>query len=63
MNTSHTTAALPPWIAPKDVAAHLGVSERTVIRLCRSGDLKGRRIGKRLLRIDRNSVLKMTGEA
>jgi excisionase family DNA binding protein len=63
MFTSLTAATLPPWIPPKDVAAYLGVHERTVLRLVRSGDLKARRIGKRLLRVDRSSVLKMTGEA
>lgn len=52
-----TPTSLPQWVAPSRVADHLGVSEKTVRRLIASGDLEARRMGKRLIRVSRDSLL------
>lgn len=63
--TAHTTSTqhdtLPPWVTISQTALYLSISERTTRRLIASGDLKAKRIGKRLLRIDRASVLALAG--
>ncbi len=43
-------------LSPNQVAAWLGVSESTINRLIKRGDLEATRIGKRCLRISRESV-------
>jgi excisionase family DNA binding protein len=47
-----------PWLSIKRTADHLDVSDRHVRRLIASGDLTARRVGKRLIRVSRESVLK-----
>ena len=49
---------LPPWLSIKRTAGHIDASERHVRRLIASGDLEARRVGKRLIRVSRESVLK-----
>jgi excisionase family DNA binding protein len=55
-------ASLPARPSIDQAAAYLNVSGRTVRRLIASGDLKAQRIGKRLLRIERASLLALAGE-
>lgn len=46
--------------APIDAAAeHLGVSEKTVRRMISAGQIKGYRLGSRLLRLDLNELDQM----
>ena len=49
--------SMPKWLAIKKAAEHLDISDKTVRRMIARGDLKARRIGKRLLRVDRDSLL------
>jgi excisionase family DNA binding protein len=49
---------LPPLITIKRTATHLDCSQRHVRRLIASGDLEARRVGKRLIRVSRESLLK-----
>jgi excisionase family DNA binding protein len=44
------------WIPAKEAAEKLGVSERTVRRSIQDGTIPGRRIGKRLLFVERAYV-------
>lgn len=44
-----------------DVATFLNISDRTVRRMIARGEIKAHRVGPRLLRLDRASVLKMVG--
>jgi excisionase family DNA binding protein len=39
------------WLNPEEVAARLGISRLTVVRWVRSGKLKGRKIGRKTVRI------------
>lgn len=55
----HTELPRHPDIS--EVANYLNVSARTVRRLISRGELKAHRIGPRLLRVDRKSVLEMVG--
>jgi excisionase family DNA binding protein len=50
---------LPKWAPVQQTATYLGVDERTVRRYIASGRLDARRIGPRLIRVDRDSVEKM----
>jgi excisionase family DNA binding protein len=52
-------ADLPAHPSPKQVAGHLGVDVKTVRRYIAQGRLKADRVGPRLIRIDRDSVLKL----
>jgi excisionase family DNA binding protein len=51
--TPTNPAADPPvrWIGLEDAAGLLGVHPRTVRRLIASGELEGRRLGTRLVRV------------
>ncbi|GFG49462.1 excisionase [Mycolicibacterium agri] len=53
----HDLPKLPPWISIRKAAVYLDVSDKTVRRMVRRGDLKARRIGGRLIRIERESLL------
>lgn len=44
------------WLTIQQVADHLQVSEKTVRRLIATGELRGRRISKQLIRIDPASL-------
>jgi excisionase family DNA binding protein len=50
----------PRYISIEKAAAALDTSPRTVRRLIASGELKGYRVGKRLLRIDVNDLEAIT---
>ena len=56
-DTTAQAQSLPPFVTLKRTAKHLDISERTARRLIASGDLKAVRIGKRLLRVERESLL------
>lgn len=73
--TDHVSAvaralALPDVAAPHDLAAHLGLSPRTVRRYLANGVLPGRRIGRRwftvrddlLAALRARPVLRLAGE-
>jgi excisionase family DNA binding protein len=49
------------WLCKADVAAHLGVSEKTVDRLIRGGGLHAIRCG-RAVRVSRDSVQQLTAD-
>lgn len=51
-----TTVVGSAYISPKEVAAELNVSLRTVRRLLEDGSLKGYAIGTRLIRIARSDL-------
>lgn len=51
-----TTPRLPPHPSIAQVAEHYGVHPRTVRRLISRGDLTARRIGPKVLRLDRREV-------
>jgi excisionase family DNA binding protein len=44
------------WITIPDAAVRLSVSDKTVRRLIASGDLEAQRFGKRLIRINAESL-------
>lgn len=48
--------ATPRWGDIQDVMAHLKVSKDTVRRMIARGDIKARRFGPRLIRIDLNQL-------
>ncbi|UXA16524.1 helix-turn-helix domain-containing protein [Mycobacterium sp. SMC-4] len=54
---STTTTALPPKPSIKQGADWLGVSEKTIRRYISQGRIKAVRVGPRLIRIDRDSLL------
>ena len=54
-----TTGHLPPHPTIKQTANHLGVDARTVRRWISDGRLTAHRIGPRLIRVDRESILKL----
>lgn len=56
-DTTAEAQSLPPLVTLKRTAKHLDVSERTARRLIASGDLRAVRIGKRLIRVERDSLL------
>lgn len=60
-DTANQTTTLPPWLSMGEVAAYFGVSERSVRRMIAAGELDAKRIGKRLLRVPRASVLALAG--
>jgi len=53
------TEALPKWVSVQQTGDYLGVDQKTVRRYIASGRLTARRVGPRLIRIDRDSILKM----
>lgn len=56
---TQTKSLLPAFPTLKDVGHHLGLSERTVRRYIVEGRLKAYRIGPRVIRVDRESVLRL----
>lgn len=54
------TESLPALIDPKKAACLLGVTPRTITRLCAAGEIKAVRIAKRW-RINRDALLKQYG--
>jgi excisionase family DNA binding protein len=48
---------VPPWVTIADAAYYLGVDARTVRRYIAEGRLTASRIGPRLLRVQRDSLL------
>jgi excisionase family DNA binding protein len=54
-----TQADLPAHPSPKQGAEFLGVAEKTIRRYIAQGRLKAHRVGPRLIRIDRESLLKL----
>lgn len=55
----HDTPGLSAHPTINEVAVWYGVDPRTVRRWLREGLVKGRRLGPRLIRLDRDSVLNM----
>jgi excisionase family DNA binding protein len=53
------TQPLPPQPDIRQTAAYLGVDPKTVRRYIASGYLTAYRIGPRLIRVDRASILKL----
>lgn len=48
---------LPPLLSIQQAAAHLGVSEKTIRRYIAQGRIKANRVGPRLIRVDRESLM------
>jgi excisionase family DNA binding protein len=57
--TNQTGAKLPPQPSIKQTAAFFGVDGKTIRRWIARGDLIAYRIGPRLIRIERDSILKL----
>ena len=55
--TKQRQADLPAWVSIKATATYLSMSEKSVRRLIATGKLKAHRIGPRLIRVDRESLL------
>jgi excisionase family DNA binding protein len=55
--TAATTGTLPPRPTIQQAAAWLGVDPKTVRRYIAQGRLKAVRIGPRLIRVERESLL------
>jgi excisionase family DNA binding protein len=55
----HHEATLPPQPTMQQTADYFGVDIRTVRRWIAAGHLTAHRIGPRLIRIDRASILKL----
>lgn len=45
-----------PWVTIREAAEHLSISEASTRRMVSRGELEARRIGKRNLRISRQSL-------
>jgi excisionase family DNA binding protein len=58
-NQPTDTESLPARVSVNRAAAYLDVSHRTVRRYIADGQLRATRIGPRLIRIDRESLLKL----
>lgn len=56
MDTEHE---LPRYPSLQEVADYLNVGPATVRRMITDGELRAMRVGRRLLRIDRDSVLEL----
>lgn len=50
---------VPPWVTIAYCADYLGVDEKTVRRYIAQGRLTASRIGPRLIRVERDSLLKL----
>lgn len=48
---------LPAYLSPAEYAALMGVTPKTVQRMCRMGELPAEKVGPRLWRIDKNAAL------
>lgn len=51
------TRQLPAYLTPAEYADLMGVSQKTVQRMCRMGLLPAEKVGPRLWRIDKNAAL------
>jgi excisionase family DNA binding protein len=51
------SVALPMRLSIKQSAEHLGLSDKTIRRKIAAGELKAYRVGKRAIRVDRDSLL------
>jgi hypothetical protein len=56
---NHTGADLPPRLSIKQTAIFHDIDEKTVRRYIAKGWLTAHRIGPRLIRLDRDSVLNL----
>jgi excisionase family DNA binding protein len=57
MTKQHTTPDLPARPSIKQGAAYHGVDEKFIRRRIADGSLKAYRVGKRLIRLDRDSLV------
>ena len=48
---------LPAYLTPAEYAVLMGVTQKTVQRMCREGALPAEKVGPRLWRIDKNAAL------
>ena len=48
---------LPAFLTPKEYSALMGIDQKTVQKMCRSGQLPAHKEGPRLWRIDKNAAL------
>lgn len=48
---------LPAFLTPQEYSALMGISPKTVQRMCREGALPAHKEGPRLWRIDKNAAL------
>jgi excisionase family DNA binding protein len=46
----------PRWISPEQAADHLGVQPKTVRRMIARGELRGYKLGRKLIRLDANQL-------
>ena len=53
---------LPAYLSPAQYAELMGVTPKTVQRMCRTGLLPAEKVGPRLWRIDKNAALEKTKE-
>jgi excisionase family DNA binding protein len=61
MKRNNNHADLPLFLTKAQVSEATGISERTIARRVDDGTLKATRLGPRLLRIERDSVLEWLG--
>jgi excisionase family DNA binding protein len=54
--SEHKTT-LPPWPSMRQGAEYLNVSEKTIRRYIAQGRIKAKRVGPRLIRIERDSLV------
>lgn len=57
--STHKGASLPPQPNIRQTAEHFGVDDKTIRRWIAQGRLTAYRVGPRLIRIDRESILKL----
>jgi excisionase family DNA binding protein len=56
---NHNGAGLPPQPTIKQTAVYFGVDVKTIRRWIAQGRLAAHRVGPRLIRVDRASILKL----
>jgi excisionase family DNA binding protein len=57
MNRNTTLTGLPALLSLQEAAQATGLSEKTIRRYLKLGTIIGHRVGPRLIRIERESVL------
>lgn len=57
MNTTEQTLGLPARVSIQQAAETFGMSEKTIRRWISAGRLKAYRVGTRMIRVDRDSLL------
>ncbi|WP_082109643.1 helix-turn-helix domain-containing protein [Mycobacterium sp. UM_Kg1] len=55
--TNGNSQSLPARLSIKQAADHYGVCDKTIRRKIAEGELKAYRVGKRAIRVDRESLL------